>query len=997
MNGAPLQLPPHLQAILQGVSPEQFAAIVQAMQSGTIPLPPAGLAPPPPTASALTPVVDTRLPPSHQPATIASEPRPSNGDVDMDQEDGEIEDSEVDGVSTPQARGFLRTPPKGPASSRRGSHQYTSLAQNGPRPGMTPRASSSTIPKAIVANGKAPVIPNGNAHPVARPNKEAASKAFVLEMHKAGYTYDDLAREVKDHQMLRRLYSQLGLPIPSASSVKPAMSQPVASPVNAVRKQVPAQPTKAPEKMDRSAYLAKLAAVKGKKTEAAKASATPPASILATQATGPAATEVASPAQTVPTASATTQPAVVVPESAVATTPTPVVKQPVFSQDKNALIRKRLEALRAEQAAKQKAKMSSEAMLPSSPAPPQVQSPTTGLGAGLTEATATTAKQSGTVPTYQQPPQHTGSMYSAPPSATASPIVNRSGFSLPGLSLPGLFPPHTTPPGPPSSSLGLNTDSLPSALQGYTASSPAQHNGINARQSSFGQSNNLSSTERCVIEVSSGEDEHDGDDDDDGEEMDIDVSSEDEPAHDVNPPPAVHNKAMAPLHSLPNSAGSSTPGTPNAWQRKLEEAAALRREIAEREERRRKVHPSTSALPSSARAPGLTAHLANGNSATLGFDGSRVTPLEAVDAAPVQKDAGLESHIKGSDSPNLKTDSGSPALPVGTSSALQLTEEHPPTVIANTTSDIEDDDDEDLYGEGDDTHIPQYQQAQDTRGHSFVDSQATTVSEESAIEPAEATIEAAPVDHADDDLYSEMEVDKMLHEQLNEASDDLEPSARLDGSEAGDDDDLDDDDLDNVYDPPPAIEVIQQAQKQDDAPAADNIDEDSDDAMDTSEESSSDSESDEDDDSSPDPPSIPAETAASPEHSSLSPVADDESSVPGQSSVQSPNLDIAPELQPANDYHDDTVRHDGPMPSTRYTPYASPLKRFKDYIYHPDFTNTASTGFKSLTFNHKIDPVKQLCYAELNEGQCDDPKCGWQHFREMGLLGMCCSKPLPMA
>ncbi|EZF99669.1 hypothetical protein H113_00768 [Trichophyton rubrum MR1459] len=69
----------------------------------------------------------------------------------------------------------------------------------------------------------------------------------------------------------------------------------------------------------------------------------------------------------------------------------------------------------------------------------------------------------------------------------------------------------------------------------------------------------------------------------------------------------------------------------------------------------------------------------------------------------------------------------------------------------------------------------------------------------------------------------------------------------------------------------------------------------------------------------------------------------------------------------------------------RFSPYRSPLKLFRAYRYHPDFTNLTSGGFRSLTYSHDIDPHKPLCDLEIAGGVCDAPSCGFQHFRDMNL------------
>ncbi|PTU25258.1 hypothetical protein P175DRAFT_0521055 [Aspergillus ochraceoroseus IBT 24754] len=69
----------------------------------------------------------------------------------------------------------------------------------------------------------------------------------------------------------------------------------------------------------------------------------------------------------------------------------------------------------------------------------------------------------------------------------------------------------------------------------------------------------------------------------------------------------------------------------------------------------------------------------------------------------------------------------------------------------------------------------------------------------------------------------------------------------------------------------------------------------------------------------------------------------------------------------------------------KFSPYHSPLKLFKGYRYHPNYTDTVSGGYRSLTYSHNIDPMKYLCPFEAAGGVCNDKFCEFQHFRDMAL------------
>ncbi|UPX09353.1 uncharacterized protein EKO05_0000044 [Ascochyta rabiei] len=71
----------------------------------------------------------------------------------------------------------------------------------------------------------------------------------------------------------------------------------------------------------------------------------------------------------------------------------------------------------------------------------------------------------------------------------------------------------------------------------------------------------------------------------------------------------------------------------------------------------------------------------------------------------------------------------------------------------------------------------------------------------------------------------------------------------------------------------------------------------------------------------------------------------------------------------------------------RFTPYESPLRMFKSYRYHPNFSQDVDGGFLSMTFSHQIDPETPLCPFESAGGSCNDPECPNQHFRGMGING----------
>ncbi|KAL4872480.1 hypothetical protein BDV12DRAFT_193568 [Aspergillus spectabilis] len=69
----------------------------------------------------------------------------------------------------------------------------------------------------------------------------------------------------------------------------------------------------------------------------------------------------------------------------------------------------------------------------------------------------------------------------------------------------------------------------------------------------------------------------------------------------------------------------------------------------------------------------------------------------------------------------------------------------------------------------------------------------------------------------------------------------------------------------------------------------------------------------------------------------------------------------------------------------KFSPYTSPLKMFKAYRFHPNYSANVSGGYRSLTYSHDIDPLKYLCPFEISGGVCNDRSCEFQHFRDMTL------------
>jgi hypothetical protein len=485
----------------------------------------------------------------------------------------------------------------------RGSHQTrapTSLL------GVS-RAPTSSVAAPVISGNQAQAVsrraeivtPATSTLPV-RPVKDAAVKAFVHELDKAGYSFDQLSKEITNVKLLRRLYDELKIPaVPRRTpSAAPAILNSTPS-VPAARKLPTSKPpAKASAPLDRSAYLAKLQAAKNKKVESSQTSVTPP---VAPKVSKP----LASPKQKPPKP--------VAPEVPISAPSAP--RTPTLSKDKNELIRQRLEKLRAEQAAKQSARQvnvpaakSSTSTVEPSQAPANSAAPV--LGGDLGENAARGLNQESldksqgiqrasisngtTAPSISNP---------NPPITTASPSLSR------GFGLPGLF--TTVPPSSPgqksqqsgSNSVGMDQSTpavkaapaapapslpLPKRPDSSSLSTPS---GTGAPKRPFGPSKYSYTTDRCVIEVSSEED----DDDDEDDEMDIGNSSnEDETSEEAVSRMSSSRKDVPPRIDLPKAtlaSASATPtvGTPNAdLKRKLAEIEEYKRHIAEVERKRQK-------------------------------------------------------------------------------------------------------------------------------------------------------------------------------------------------------------------------------------------------------------------------------------------------------------------------------------------------------------------------------------------------------------------------
>jgi hypothetical protein len=190
---------------------------------------------------------------------------------------------------------------------------------------------------------------------------------------------------------------------------------------------------------------------------------------------------------------------------------------------------------------------------------------------------------------------------------------------------------------------------------------------------------------------------------------------------------------------------------------------------------------------------------------------------------------------------------------------------------------------------------------------------------------------------------------------------------------------IDDDDSENMYEPPHNVEpsaanvatTLAEDMQQSDEQEDDNEPMDISDGSDSSSESSDDYEPEQD---------IIPELFDLPK----SPTQDQEKEVLNESD-RSPIYDtLAPELHPATEQQMGIAvadPHPHPAPTSGfYKPYSSVLSRFKEYRYHPSFLDTVPGGHKSLTYSNNINSETPICPFEIG-GRCNDKDCHYQHFK----------------
>jgi hypothetical protein len=495
-------------------------------------------------------------------------------------------------------------------------------------------------------------------------------------MHNAGVAFDAIAREVGDVRMLRVLFKELGLNPPSE---KPQPKMPQSTPLFAKAREqsasasaaaTPSQGSplhstvakpaikpipkplavaKAPAAADRSAYLAKLQAAKNKKNEAlldgAKTSpAATPAASFATQAQQPPAVE------------------------AVTVQSQPILAQPKKAKVQTELIRKRLEALKGEQARKQEAERLANAAAISA------FKATSGTPLGNLSASQTPSRSSNGTPGVTAPPssivaQKPDAIISTQPAAAPA-QASDSASQFPGL--PGLFmtgTPAQIPSVPHASSdpvIASKSVSAPAEATATTYSSLFDQvtstetspgveaiTGLPNYKTSVISKASVTSSGQATPKYPFSQNRYDSNDDSviihvsDEEESELDDMEEDDEAAAPAAPKTVATKpgplrnfplpVMSVATSAPATPGATTPGC-SAYERKLQEINDMHRRIAEmqKQPRKPKAKPASPTIPESlSTAPATSA--ANTLPGLATTDGNAPEPSGALPGSSEQR------------------------------------------------------------------------------------------------------------------------------------------------------------------------------------------------------------------------------------------------------------------------------------------------------------------------------------------------------------------------
>ncbi|KAI6884159.1 hypothetical protein KC363_g3692 [Hortaea werneckii] len=1031
----PEQLAVLVQAIQSGaltMPPQVAAPISQTSTPTQNNLPPPPPPPPPPQQQQQS----SRVPP------IQQEP------VRTDKEEGELEEGEEmeDPAPKPRTRSPLRMSKKRSASpkdpygrsvNRRTSAQHQQTDGN---PAKSRRVSEyGSAVGGDVRRTSGPVNGGNSSSSLGAAGKRvdpgSAARNFVRTMHDNGYTFDQLASEVPNSAALRRMYVELGLPLrtaPSGSGARngeqvdwkspqshgaaPTTTTPnkpqAADSRNPAEARKPAATAKAQPPANREEYLARLAKARSKPSasggDAVQDGAKMTQSFTSSTASTPgqlgktAQTPSAASHQPDPTKKLGTQPRDM-PRAQDRNNEEPRVDKPKANPIKTELLKERLAALRAKNAAQAAGNSAqppgqsatnhtsspvTHSPSASSPAPPQ---PSTGaatygsLGNGIAGLSGHQPEVAASNP--QPRPISTPATEPSAPApvqtsfSPAPPLTPGRAFSA----LPGLFMGTGFPPQPPAN---VPTQQSFSASQAHSTTEPHQpmdsnftsHNhapaGAPSKQS-FGPSRSDSGSEPVII--------HDSDQED-GEDTAMQTTSGQPTSASVKPGPI---PGFPPISTA--ASGPSTPGTPMNkadHQALVEQHTKMlqkaKMELAERQARAeaiRKSNGHAAAFKNDAVSPQPAASSPISNSkrsAPAAIDmAQQQTPSRPMSAAAVAREQEMAALRKRQAELELQLRQGgvtpisaveppkmSGALPV-TESSERTTSDLAPAVdhtledtvaVADARPNIEDDGAEKM------------DVSSDEEGEISDDA-------EPAVGPPTDSLEVgSDTKSPDNGPVAPQQAEEAASKEMSEYDEDDAMDESSAASSSDDDDDIEEESQEQPPAPAQAATTtISNTEHQVD---------------DSDQENSSGSSEDDDEEYEPEPVSQPinppAPVVINDGPSLSAKTISSATALPEQSLAES---DLAPELQPtAPSSFSQEHTTEGQMNSRRhYTPYVSPLACFRDYRFHPAYTDTVSGGYRSLTYSHRIDPWNAFCPFELQGGTCNDRSCGFQHFGNVGV------------
>jgi len=269
---------------------------------------------------------------------------------------------------------------------------------------------------------------------------------------------------------------------------------------------------------------------------------------------------------------------------------------------------------------------------------------------------------------------------------------------------------------------------------------------------------------------------------------------------------------------------------------------------------------------------------------------------------------------------------------------------------------------------------------EDEASNSSSGTKADTDDDDDDSQAEAATEHIQPGDHDQPDPKQTADVGQqaIIEDSDDEEVDmDMEDTSDESSGSSSDEDSADESSGDSSDDNVPATTVITPS------PALNGVDE----PTETSEDSDGDAPMDVSDDESDDESNDEAEVETNEASSSSKEPSVMQTSLHSTSvSTPIPADDIAPELQYLEHPTERSTLHD--THGTPFVPYeGSILQQFKQFRSHPEYTQEVQGGYRSLKYSNNIDAHKMLCPDQGSDDACQDPRCPYQHFRDMSLPG----------